>query len=613
MRFFEALKRRRILPWVGAYLAGGFLGLEGIDQLVSYQIVPQLLYRIALVFYLFGIPGTIVVAWYHGEKGQQKLERTEIWLQVGLLAAAVSISVAVFRDYRAQEAARIDVAAQIGLDPRGVAVLYFEDLDGDLGFAADGLTEALIDRLEGVRALDVISRNGVEPFRGGDLTSDSIARILDVRNIVEGSVESRGDEIRVTARLVDGLSGVDVDRTSFDVAPEELLGARDSLAARISESLRRRLGDEISVRETRGGTSDVEAWSLQRRAERLVRNAEDYEDNDEIDAALTTLTAADSTLLLAEIADPAWIEPSVGRAEVRWIIAFLYAVKGDLETSASEAREGLEFAERALSLSPRAPEALEMRGTLNYWLWQLGAAGGHDDAERVLASAREDLEAAVDADPTLATAWSQLAHLYGNIGRLSEMIIAARRAYEEDAYLRTASRILGQLFWGHFDQEQFNDAQSRCDIGRARFPQDPRFVRCEMYMLLTPVRTPDPDSAWALQERLVELVPEGQRPYEERLGYLLAGGVLNRAGLPDSADAVFRRGRANQQFDPEMFLLGEEAKIRSATGDLDDAMELAKQYVAANPGHTFQVGGQMHWMWRPLRDHPEFRALEERR
>ena len=612
MSLLESLKRRRVVPWLGAYLAGGFLVLEGVDQLVGYEFIPELAYRIVLVFYLFGVPGTIVLAWFHGERGQQELERSEIWLQSMLLVGALLTSVVVFRDYRADQATRIDVAAEIGLDPRGVAVLYFEDLDGGLGFVADGLTEALIDRLSAVRALDVISRNGVEPFRESELSADSVARILSVRNVIEGSVEPRGGEIRVTARLVDGFSGVDVDRTSFDVDAEDLLAARDSLALRIAESLRQRLGEEVRVRETRGGTASVEAWSSVQRAERLIRNAEEFEERDELDAALTTLAAADSTLMLAETADPEWVEPVVLRAEVQWVIAFLHAVMGDLETSERQAIGGLALTERALNMSPRDPEALEMRGTLRYWLWQLGVTGDHDESERALAAAREDLESAVDADPTLATAWSQLAHLYGNTGDLADMIIAARRAYEEDAYLRTASRILGQLFWGRFDQEQFNDAQERCDTGRARFPEDPRFVRCEMYLLLAPVREPDPDSAWALHERLVQLAPEAQRPYEERLGYLLVGGVMNRAGLADSAQTLFERGRANEQIDPEMFLLGEEAKIRSATGDVDAAMEVAKRYVAANPGHSFEVGGQIHWMWRPLREHPEFRSVMQR-
>lgn len=616
MALFEQLKKRRVIPWVGAYLAGGFLVLEGVDQLVGYEFLSELAYRIALVFYLFGIPGTIVLAWFHGERGQQELDRTEVWLQGLLLIGALAVTFVVARDYRRDLATRIDVASQIGLDPRGIAVLYFEDLEGEHGFAADGLTEALIDRLSSVRGLNVISRNGVEPFQGRDLPADSIARMLDVRNIITGSVEPRGDDIRVTARLVDGFSGVDVGREQFEVPADELLSARDSLAANIARLLRQRLGEEVRIRETREGTGSLEAWSLVQRALGLIRAAEEQEDHGEIDVALRTLATADSTLMAAEVADPEWTEPLALRSEVAFVTAFLHAVRGDLQASASVAREGLPHVDRALDMSPRDPGAQEWRGTLRYWLWQLSelihVTDTEQEAERLLAGAREDLEAAVDADPTRARAWSRLAHLYGRTADLSNMILAARRAYEEDAYLRSASRIIADLFWGHYNLEQFNDARQRCETGRARFEDDPRFVLCSLYLMLSPVEASDPDSAWVLHEQLIEIAPEEHHPIDARQGYLVVGGILRQAGLPDSAEVVFSRGRASEQVDPELFLLGEEAKIRSATGDLDTAADLMRRYLAANPDHSFEVGGQLHWMWRPLREHPEFESLTER-
>lgn len=62
MSFFKSLSTRRVVPWLGAYLAGGFLALEGVDQLVGNELVPAVAYRVVLVLYLFGIPTTIVAA-----------------------------------------------------------------------------------------------------------------------------------------------------------------------------------------------------------------------------------------------------------------------------------------------------------------------------------------------------------------------------------------------------------------------------------------------------------------------------------------------------------------------------------------------------------------------
>lgn len=614
MSFIEKVRRRKVLPWLGAYLAGGFIALEGVDQLIGYSLLPQVVYPIALTFYLFGIPGVLVLAWFHGEVGPQKPPKAELVLHLTGLAAAIAVSMIVVRNRQAEQA-RIDLAAATGLDPRGVAVTYFEDLspDGELAFVADGLTESLIERLSRVRALDVISGNGVAPYRDTDVTADSIARALGVGNVIEGSVEPTGDRLRVTTRLVDGLSGADIERASFELPEGDFLTARDSLSQTISRLLRRRLGEEVRVREQRASTSSIEAWSLVQRAEQLRKRAEEQEERGETAEALTTLSSADSLLSLAEAVDSAWIEPPVTRAVIARIRGFITAVQGgDFQSAAELVRAGIPYAERALSLSPLDAEALAARGTLRYVLWLLDVIEDPDDAGRLLDDAEADLEAAVDADPTLASVWSWLSHLYVQRADNASVILAARRAYEEDAFLQNADQILSRMFWAHYDLEQFNDARERCETGQRRFPDNPRFVECELWLMLAPTATPLPDSAWSLQESMRGLSPEAERPYQERVGYLLVGGVLRRAGLPDSAASVFRRGRANEEIDPLEELLSLEAMIRSATGDLDAAMELLKRYVAANPAHSFEVGGQLHWMWRPLRDHPEFRAVISR-
>jgi hypothetical protein len=192
MRLFAELKKRRVFPFLGAYIAGGFLALEGASQLVENGMLPSLAYKIVLIFYLFGIAGTTLLAWFHGEKGAQKPRPVEIWLQAGLLVICLGVSYKVIRDHR-QAAASVDAASALGLDPRHVAVLYFQDLspDSELGYLADGLTESLIDRLNQVRALDVVSRNGVAAFRGSDLPPDSIGRALAAGSLIEGSVAVR--------------------------------------------------------------------------------------------------------------------------------------------------------------------------------------------------------------------------------------------------------------------------------------------------------------------------------------------------------------------------------------------------------------------------------------
>jgi TolB-like protein len=614
MSVFENLRRRRVFPWLGAYIAGGFLALEGVDQLVGNEILPGVAYRIALVFYLFGFPGTLILAWFHGEKGAQKPPKIEIWLQSVMLVAALTISGVIINNYRAA-AASVDEATAAGLDPRAVAVLYFEDFspDGELRFAADGLTEALIERLSLVRALDVVSTNGVATYRDTDLPADSVARALQVGSLIQGSIEPRRDLIRVTARLVDGLSGADIERETFELPAEDLLAARDSVAQRISGFLRERLGEEVRLRERKAGTASVEAWSFVQRAERLRKQSTELRDQDELDAALEILNDADSLLVLAGTVDPTWSQPLVLRADVAFRRGWIWAaLKGDFEAGATELQAGLPHVENALALSSRDPDALEARGTLRYTLWLLDAVETADEADRLLDDAQADLEAAVDVDPSLASAWSMLSHLYMQRADNALVALAARRAYEEDAFLQNADQVLSRLFWAHYDLEQFNDAREWCDAGHARFVGEHDFIQCQLWLMLAPSEEADPELAWELHAELRSALEEGLRPLEERKGYLLVAGILRKAGLADSASSVLPLGRGNEEIDPGDELVVLEARVLAVTGDPDGAMDLLTRYVAANPAHSFEVGGQLHWNWRSLRDRPDFRILMSR-
>jgi TolB-like protein len=604
MALWAEIKKRRVFPWLGAYIAAGFLVLEGVDQAVGNGILPALGYRLVLVFYLFGIAGTTLAAWFHGEKGAQKPQAKEIWMQVILLVGALGVCYTVIQDYRSRAATAAE-AAEAGLDPTRVAVLYFEDYsEGELAYLADGLTEALIDELSRVRALDVISRNGVAPYRGSDLSPDSIARILETGSLIEGSVEQRGDAYRVTARLVDGVSGADFQRQSFDLPAGDLFSIQDSLAAEVSRFLRERLGEEVRLRERRAATASPEAWAFVQRAERLRKDAEASLGHDDYAAGLAAFANADSILTLAETIDPDWVEPMVLRGNIAYRRARLAESAAEFEGWTAA---GLGHADRALAVEPNDAEALELRGTVNYATWVLLRPADPDEAALLLQSARADLEAATDADPTLASAYSTLSHLYYQVHDVPAVVLAARRAYEEDAYLDLAPQILLRLFNGSLDLEQFAQADRWCLEGTRRFADDHRFVICQLRLMTTPAVEPDVNRAWNLVASLDTLAHD---PYYQIEGRMMAGGALARAGLADSARAVLdqSRGMITHEIDPDQELLTVEAFQRTLLGERDLAVELLRRYAAANPGH-FDGTSAAAWWWRDLQGHPGFQEL----
>ncbi|HYL56448.1 MAG TPA: serine/threonine-protein kinase [Gemmatimonadales bacterium] len=526
-------------------------------------------------------------------------------------AAVVVAGLAGYFAIRSARAGRGEGATASGLDPRHLAVLYFDDLSRDhsLGYLADGMTEALIANLSQVQPLSVISRNGVAPYRGGSVPADSIARALGAGTVVTGSVEQVGDLLHVTVRLVDGASGVDFKRASFDERAGDMLTViRDSLSGRVAEFLRERLGEEVRLRTEQLGTSNVAAWSLEERAERSRKDAEAAVESEHAKEAFADFHMADSLAALAEAADDKWVDPIVFRGQIALRRARL------LEDEPREAvvwiRTGLGHAERALRMAPNDGSALELRGTLRYYQWLLRTTPDPAAAQALLQGARQDLESAVQTDPSLASAYSTLSHLYYQVEDVPAAVLAARRAYEQDAYLSVARDILYRLFIGSLDLEQFSQADRWCTEETRRFPRDYRSPQCQLLLMATPVRAPDVGRAWQLVALLDTVTPPQFRPYLRLESRLRAGGVIARAGLKDSARHVFDgvRAASTPSADPGQELLAIEAYERTLLGDRNEAVALLTRYSAANPGH-FERGKDISWWWRDLKDDPRFKAL----
>ncbi len=607
MSLFSTVRQRRVIPWIGAYALTGFVVLEAADQLASRGFAPDLAYTITLIIYLAGFLFVAVLAWYHGEKGPPKPTGGELWLLSTIVILTGWATWAVVQDNLASARVRAELA-DAGLRANRIAVRYLEDrTGGELEYLADGLTEAVIGELAQVGALDVVSRHAVAPYRDRAIGNDSIARAVDVGTVVDGSVERAGDDIRATLRVVEGVSGADFQRTTLALPEKDLLALRDSVAVEVARFLREWLGEEIRLRERRAETESVAAWASMQRGERALKESESALVAGDSEGAWAAFGRADSLMATTEQLDQLWMEPTVSRADIAYRRSRLVA--GNPVEALEWIDTGLSHAQRALAGAPGDAGAFEARGTLRYFRWLLGLDDDADERELLLGNARDDLERAVSIDPSRASAHSALSHLYYQVDDVVSAVLSARRAYEEDAYLAVADLVLWRLYLGSYDLGQFAQARRWCDEGGARFSEDYRFADCQLWMMLTEGGTPDVDQAWRRREELLALVPATDRPMQERLSQIVVGGVIARAGLADSATAVLEGARATPDIDPDQEILGYEAAIRSITGERDIAVELLKRYVAANPGHSFEVGGDLHWWWRGLADHPEFRAV----
>ena len=495
------------------------------------------------------------------------------------------------------------------LDPHRIAVLYFQDESGrdSARYLVDGLTEGLIRELDRVQGIDVISRGGVEQYRGGSVSRDSIARALKVGTLVTGDIEQEAGRIRVTARLVDGSSGAEFARASFEQPTKNLLAVQDTLAGKVAGLIRERLGEEIRLREQRNRTHSVDAWALVQRAEQARKDAERLiASRDTTGAVSQRFERADSLYGLARVADPKWTEPLVGLAAVA-----LRRSRLGLDGAAAKPwiEKGLSFTNQVLTLAPQDPDGLEIRGTLRYWRWLLHLEPDPVAAKQLLADAQSDLETAVKVRPSQASAWATLGHLYNNTKGETDAQLAARRAYEADAYLSNADQVVSRLFFASYDLSQFGDAAHWCDEGARRFPSNVNFTKCQLWMMTTRARQPDVPFAIRLADSVPKLSPVDRREFDRREAQMALAMVLARAGLSDSAQHVARRARGDQDVDPTQTLAWEEIYVRILLGQKDEALSSLKRYLSANPETRAQLAEGTNWWFRDLEDDPRYKVL----
>jgi TolB-like protein/tRNA A-37 threonylcarbamoyl transferase component Bud32 len=500
-----------------------------------------------------------------------------------------------------------------GLDPHNVAVLYFEDLSKDksLGFLADGLTEALIGSLGQVQGLSVISKGGVQTFRGTPLPTDSVARVLRTGTVVTGTIELEGsDRLRVNVRLVDGNSGADFQRAGLTQPAQDFLAVRDSVAQEVASLIRARLGEEIRLREQRQNTRNVEAWALVQRAEQQRKSGDAAMAQGDTAALNRDFRAADSLLASAEKADDKWADPVVARA----FLSYRRSRFPGLDPFAAKEwiTQGMVHADRALALDPDNPDALEIRGNLQYWTWLLGLEPDNGRAQALLLSARADLQKATERNPAQAGAWASLSHLYYQTedNSLVDVNLAARNALNADAFLSNASVIMNRLFLSSYDLGQFPDADRWCQELNRRFAASMDAVLCELFLQTTRARTtPDVAQSWVLADSVTARAPESERPFRRMYSSMLVGWVLARAGLNDSARAVIERSQGNADIDPtrDLTLLGAYAYVQ--LGDKERAVNMLKIYLSANERRRTAFATDPGWQLRSLTEDPGFKRL----
>jgi len=326
-------------------------------------------------------------------------------------------------------------------DKPSIAVLPFVNMsrDPEQEFFSDGITKEIITALSKIPNLLVISHNSTFTYKGKPVKVKQVSEELGVRCVLEGSVQKSGDRVRITAQLIDALSGHHLWAERYDRDLKDIFAVQDEITMKIITALQVKLTSGEMVGMIAKGTKNIDAFIKYLQAYGLIDSAS-KEGNAHARKILEEAIALDPEysrlyegLAMTHIVD-VWYgttestEQSLARAfelaqkaislddsnaVIHCVLAVVYAMKKQYDKAIAEC-------ERAVSLDPNSAENIVRAGTVLNW------AGRAEEAIPYLQNA-------IRLNPLPpAIYFVQLANSYRDSGQYEKAIEACKKALQRE-------------------------------------------------------------------------------------------------------------------------------------------------------------------------------------
>jgi TolB-like protein len=376
-------------------------------------------------------------------------------------------------------AALDDKAPVLALPDRpSIAVLPFDNMseEADQEYFADGISEDLITGLARIHWLFVIARNSTFVYKNRAVDVKLVARDLGVRYVLEGSVRRAGKRIRISAQLIDALSGGHHWAERYDRELGDIFAVQDEITRNVVAAIEPRLMAAEGVRALSRSPDDLGAWERVARAQTHVWR----------------LTRADYETAIAGLTEAVEAYPDYAPARSRLAFRLLFAAHMGWVDREHGLRKGRAHAVRALALDDCDAWAQTALGYLAMMERRTGesiaafrravelnpnSATAHGDLSRGLAFAGHDVEAIAHAedairlspmDPDLALFLGGIAVAHYGAARYTD----ALRVSEEIMRLRPGFQGAQRLHCASLAQTgRIEDARAYLDVIRREQPQ----------------------------------------------------------------------------------------------------------------------------------------------
>jgi TolB-like protein/Flp pilus assembly protein TadD len=446
-KFLLECRRRRVFRVAALYIVGAWVMLQVADlAFEAWELPSGLLRQVWLVAFL-GFPVALVFGWRYDIVGGRivrtperdaevalGLQRVDFLVLGALAFVIVAMVIGLGKTITTYKESRPPSVASAEIDSRSIAVLPFAVVgasDERAAVLAMGVQDDLLTRLSKISALKVISRTSVERYRGATENVRRIASELGVARVLEGSILSAGDQIRINVQLIDGVTDKHIWADNYDrsLSAENLFDVQSEIV----EEIAGQLSATLTQQETEGlgdmPTQNLDAYTAYLKGRQLAdvetmvalhAAIEQFESAVELDPgfALAYVGLSDAWLTLAAnfiggISDDesnARAEPPLVRAlSLNPNLGQAHATLGFLRQRQGDFAAAEQSYLRAIQLQPSYPRVFRLFGSLRE------LQGRSDEA-------MDYLDRALALDPYSAVVNFDLARAYDMLGRFDEAL-----------------------------------------------------------------------------------------------------------------------------------------------------------------------------------------------
>jgi len=373
-RFFQELKRRKVVRVITIYAAVAFVILQLVEILAPSLRLPEWTMNFILVLLIVGFIITVIVSWIydvHPEGGIVKTKparkaktdeipvSTNSWRVATYLSVVIIVGLIALNIFGSGNGVKIDESLT-----KSIAVLPFHNLSGDAEqeYICEGLTDEIISHLYKIHSFDEVrSFTSVSNYSDPERNISQIAEELRVNYILEGTYKMMGDEMKITAQLIEPKSDKHIWLQDYKLPYSEFPGIPGEIALQIAEHLNAFLSDSERKIITKVGTSNPDAFAILKQAQVLRSDMTTYIVDDR---------ATELTLKAIEL-DPGYANAYATMGLIT-LAGANYGGGSEMLTAGFEAEQ---YLKQALELDPDNPSAHGLMGFLEEWFkWDYIAA-----------------------------------------------------------------------------------------------------------------------------------------------------------------------------------------------------------------------------------------------